>query len=118
MKRLLIATFAVLFIGTAGFAQTKTTKPVNSVTQTKPVVKKEVAKTQMKQTSVSAKTSTKATGTTTTTTTNTATKTKLKKDGTPDKRFKENKTTVSTVTPKKKDGTPDMRYKANKKKNS
>lgn len=43
------------------------------------------------------------------------TKTTLKKDGTPDKRFKENKTTTTTVeTPKKKDGSPDMRYKVNK----
>lgn len=32
---------------------------------------------------------------------------KLKKDGTPDKRYKENKNL-------KKDGTPDKRYKANK----
>lgn len=36
---------------------------------------------------------------------------RLKKDGTPDKRFKENK---STEGPKKKDGTPDKRYKQNK----
>lgn len=35
----------------------------------------------------------------------------LKKDGTPDKRFKENKTPKG---PLKKDGTPDKRYKANK----
>lgn len=32
---------------------------------------------------------------------------KMKKDGTPDKRYKENKNL-------KKDGTPDKRYKANK----
>ena len=38
--------------------------------------------------------------------------THLKKDGTPDKRFKENKPAKG---PLKKDGTPDMRYKANKK---
>lgn len=37
----------------------------------------------------------------------------VKKDGTPDKRFKANKT-AATQGPKKKDGTPDMRYKANK----
>ena len=36
----------------------------------------------------------------------------LKKDGTPDKRYKENKQHL------KKDGTPDMRYKENKKKKS
>lgn len=35
----------------------------------------------------------------------------LKKDGTKDKRFKENKTPDG---PLKKDGTPDKRYKANK----
>jgi len=36
----------------------------------------------------------------------------LKKDGTPDKRFKENKTT--TTVHLKKDGTPDKRFKENK----
>jgi hypothetical protein len=38
----------------------------------------------------------------------TTVKGKMKKDGTPDMRFKENKKV-------KKDGTPDMRYKQNKK---
>jgi uncharacterized protein (DUF2147 family) len=39
----------------------------------------------------------------------------LKADGTPDKRYKENKTTEKTVVgPKKADGTADMRYKTNK----
>lgn len=37
---------------------------------------------------------------------------KLKKDGTPDKRFKENK---EAKGPLKKDGTPDKRFKSNKK---
>jgi hypothetical protein len=38
----------------------------------------------------------------------------LKKDGTPDKRYKENKTEdKAPAGPTKKDGTPDMRYKAN-----
>jgi hypothetical protein len=39
-----------------------------------------------------------------------------KKDGTPDKRFKENKDANKDkpAGPTKKDGTPDMRYKANK----
>lgn len=36
---------------------------------------------------------------------------KMKKDGTPDRRFKENKKL-------KKDGTPDLRYKENKEKAS
>ena len=44
---------------------------------------------------------------------NTNIATPLKKDGTPDKRFK-TKTDVAKG-PLKKDGTPDMRYKANKK---
>lgn len=35
---------------------------------------------------------------------------RLKKDGTPDKRYKDN----SVKGPMKKDGTPDMRYRANK----
>ena len=37
----------------------------------------------------------------------------MKKDGTPDKRYKENKA-AAAEGPKKKDGTPDKRYKANK----
>ena len=37
---------------------------------------------------------------------------KLKKDGTADKRYKENK--VAPVVKTKKDGTPDKRYKENK----
>ena len=45
-----------------------------------------------------------------------ATSTPTKKDGTTDKRFKENKkTTPATTGPVKKDGTPDKRYKVNKK---
>lgn len=111
MKRLLIAAIAILCISTAGFSQTTKTKTVTT-TQSKPVVKKEVAQTQMKKATVTDK----APKTTMSTTTNTTTKTKMKKDGTPDKRFKENKTAAVTTAPKKKDGTPDMRYKANKKK--
>ena len=55
-------------------------------------------------------------GQTTTTPAKTTTKTKvaLKKDGTPDKRFKDNKQTTKPAGPLKKDGTKDMRYKANK----
>jgi hypothetical protein len=44
-------------------------------------------------------------------TTKTTGTTHLKKDGTADKRFKENKTTTTHL---KKDGTPDKRYKENK----
>ena len=40
---------------------------------------------------------------------------KLKKDGTPDMRYKDNKTKeAKPAGPLKKDGTPDMRHKANK----
>ncbi|WPQ64376.1 hypothetical protein SIO70_05785 [Chitinophaga sancti] len=39
---------------------------------------------------------------------------KMKKDGTPDKRYKENKETKTASGPKKKDGTPDKRFKENK----
>jgi hypothetical protein len=40
----------------------------------------------------------------------------VKKDGTPDKRFKANKEApAAPAGPVKKDGTPDKRYKANKK---
>jgi len=37
-----------------------------------------------------------------------------KKNGTPDMRYKANKTAAKPAGPLKKDGTPDMRYKANK----
>ena len=36
----------------------------------------------------------------------------VKKDGTPDKRYKANKATPATTVVLKKDGTPDKRYKA------
>lgn len=40
---------------------------------------------------------------------------KMKKDGTPDKRYKENKKEeAAPAGPTKKDGTPDKRYKENK----
>ena len=38
-----------------------------------------------------------------------------KKDGTPDKRYKANKTVKAKPTPLTKSGKPDMRYKTNKK---
>ena len=38
----------------------------------------------------------------------------LKKDGTPDMRYKENKEAAKPAGPLKKDGTPDKRFKANK----
>lgn len=47
------------------------------------------------------------------TTTAAVTKVPLKKDGTPDKRYKV--TSTATAGPVKKDGTPDKRFSANKK---
>jgi len=43
--------------------------------------------------------------------------TKMKKDGTPDMRYKENQKGSAKTAPKhlKKDGTPDKRYKENQK---
>jgi len=62
-----------------------------------------------------AKQETKKTEKSAATTTTTTTSPKLKKDGTVDKRFKENKTTTTTAAgPLKKDGTLDKRYKKNK----
>jgi|GEM_PF-723528 len=50
-----------------------------------------------------------------------ATTAQTKADGSPDLRYKQNKTTTKTTATKattkvKKDGTPDLRYKENKKK--
>ncbi|RYE32789.1 MAG: hypothetical protein EOP42_08995 [Sphingobacteriaceae bacterium] len=51
----------------------------------------------------------------TATTQNTRNGVGVKKDGTPDKRYKMNKAEKPAQTgPMKKDGTPDKRYKANK----
>lgn len=50
----------------------------------------------------------------TTTPAKTSTTQHVKKDGTPDKRYKENKTAPATTQHLKKDGTPDKRYKENK----
>lgn len=88
MKKIIIA---ILFlIGSFSFA--------NAQTKTKAVNKK--------ATTTTAATNVKGEKSTTT---------HLKKDGTADKRFKENKTKATAAGPMKKNGTPDMRYKANKK---
>lgn len=59
------------------------------------------------QTAPAAKTETKST--------TVKTEKKVKKDGTPDKRYKENKTSTSESVHVKKDGTTDKRFKQNKK---
>ncbi|MCW3462249.1 hypothetical protein [Chitinophaga nivalis] len=103
MKKLLTGMLA-LFMGlTAAVAQTPATvvkkegKAVHARAEEKTVKTKQ----DVKQTAAPAVVATDA---------------KLKKDGTPDKRFKENKSVVPAAGPTKKDGTPDMRYKANNKK--
>lgn len=101
MKKLLSLIAIAAFGLSTAFAQTPaTTTPAKAKT----VVKKEV-----KTTTAPAKADAKKVETKTTTAT-----TKVKADGTPDKRFKENKTKAVTKVETKKDGTPDMRYKANK----
>ena len=91
---------AVVFLTVTTFGQTATK------------VKKDPAKqtTKTEQSKLAANTNTVSK----TVADTTKTKVALKKDGTPDKRFNENKTTVKTTGPLKKNGTPDMRYKTNK----
>ena len=139
MKKLLIATIALTGLCFSSFAQTtakKTTPPTLKV-EKKMTARKEDAKVIQMKTSpkVVAPAATKVVSKTAVTkttikkpntkpVTTTVTKiskpvvektngtVKLKKDGTPDKRFKK---AQATVGPLKKDGTPDHRYKANKK---
>lgn len=102
MKKLLMAFLAIAVFSTASFAQTTPKKNDKAATVAKtPVVKKETKET--------AKETAKATPAT-------STASHLKKDGSPDKRYKENKGLAnSTAKHVKKDGTPDKRYKENKK---
>ncbi|TCD12892.1 hypothetical protein EZ449_02275 [Pedobacter frigidisoli] len=104
MKKLLSLIAIAAFGLTTAFAQTPATAPA------KKVVKKEV-KTATAPAKAGVKMEAKKVETKTTTTA-----AKVKADGTPDMRFKENKTKAVTkvVGPTKKDGTADMRYKANK----
>lgn len=95
MKKIIAFFLALSCLAIVTFAQvTKDTKPKTTVKKVpvKPVTKAKtvtpVSKVQSKE--------------------------HLKKDGTPDKRFKENKEPKTAAGPLKKDGTPDMRYKSNK----
>ncbi|HIC8755577.1 hypothetical protein [Elizabethkingia anophelis] len=101
MKNLLSALSLALGLG---FATAQTTTP----RQTTPVtpVKKEV-KSSVKEVKSTAK-DTKTTAVKEVKSTTTTQGVKLKKDGTPDKRYKSSQHL-------KKDGTPDMRYKENQK---
>jgi len=86
MKKILTAVFAFAIMSTASFAQKSKIS----------TPKNPKAKTETPAQIPSAKTQ--------------------KKDGTPDMRYKENKSIPATPNTKhlKKDGTPDMRYKENK----
>jgi uncharacterized protein YxeA len=90
MKKILVAVTAMLCMASLSFAQVKKAKakPAVSTKPATPFVKPAAATKPLPATATSTA--------------------KLKKDGTPDMRFKENK------KPLKKDGTPDMRFKANK----
>ena len=95
MKKLVLL-LAVVFITASTFGQAKTTP---SKTQDKKAVKTEQAKPAQTPAPAAAAT----------------TAAPVKKDGTPDKRFKANKEAEKPAAgPLKKDGTPDKRYKANK----
>lgn len=103
MKKLLIAAFALFAISTTSFAQEKApAKKEDNKMKVAPARKEPAKVVKMddasKQTAKTAATPASTGGPT-------------KKDGTPDKRFKSNK---SAAGPTKKDGTPDMRYKENK----
>jgi hypothetical protein len=94
MKQIVIA--ILLFAASFGYAnaQTSPKKSSKKVTSSATVTTPEKSKKVEKTTSV----------------------THMKADGTPDKRYKDNKATAKAEGPMKKDGTPDKRYKANKKK--
>jgi hypothetical protein len=91
MKKIVIA--ILIFVGSFSFASAQS--------KTKHVHKKE--------------TTTSKTAATTNLKDSKATTAHLKKDGTADKRYKENKMKAKAAGPLKKNGTPDKRYKANKK---
>lgn len=95
MKKFIIA--VLMIVGSFGYANAQSAK--------KTVSKKATAATTATTSAVNTKT-TKVE----------KRSTHLKKDGTADKRYKENKMKATAAGPMKKNGTPDMRYKANKKK--
>lgn len=93
MKKFLTAMSVVLGLGLATAQHTAATVKTQTVKTVKPVKQTTPATTAKPVTTVKPSAAPAAA--------------KLKKDGTPDKRYKENKNL-------KKDGTPDKRYKANK----
>lgn len=122
MKRVLFASIAFLGFCTASFAQAVSVTKKNEPSKMQ-FVKKEPDKNQeTKVVTMNKVTKTKfpvvikpsvVSKHAITTTAKTNTKYAVKINGTPDKRFKENK--GKAKIPVKKDGTPVMRYKTNKK---
>ena len=90
MKKVFLAVVALLGFALTSSAQQATEKTVKKTEKVTKEVKKDGKVVESKKTE---------------------TKTVLKKDGTPDKRFKK---TEETKTVLKKDGTPDKRYKEKK----
>jgi hypothetical protein len=113
MKKLIIAAIALIGFNAASFAQAA------------PATKAEPSKMKVVKKATDSKQETKVVPITKTATAPAAAKpaaaktttaaSPIKKDGTPDKRFKSNAATTPAAGPVKKDGTPDKRYKANKK---
>ncbi len=113
MKKLLMALVAVIGLSVCSFAQVAAPakeKPKAAVTTKH--TQKHPAKAEVKQSTATTST------TTTTATTPATTKGMVKKNGTPDMRYKANKAAAKSqpaTTHLKKNGTPDKRYKENKK---
>ena len=106
MKRILFAFTAMICLATASFAQDKKADKAKAPAAAKaaPAAKKTEAPAKASPAAAPAAKPAAAP----------AAAGKMKADGTPDKRFKENKASAPAAGPLKKDGTPDMRYKANK----
>ncbi|MDF2381227.1 hypothetical protein JMG10_07110 [Nostoc ellipsosporum NOK] len=117
MKKIILAAFAIIGFSAASFAQT-TQKTIEPATQKKEHKMTQPAKTVTPKTQASMTTATAPKATQTKQTTPVAANGPAKKDGTPDMRYKANKTAVAAAPSKhlKKDGTPDKRYTENKKK--
>ena len=111
MNKLLMALVAVVGLSVCSFAQ------VAAPTKEKPKTAVTTKHTQKKVTKAETQQSPAATSTTSTATTPATGKGMVKKNGTPDMRYKANKAVVKThtTTHLKKNGTPDKRYKENKK---
>jgi apolipoprotein N-acyltransferase len=122
MKRFIAILVVVLFSTTMIYAQVATPKqPTKKATTETKAVKADAKKAAKPAAAVTttpkATTKTGAVKADTKKAVAPATAAPMKKDGTPDKRFKENKAAAAAPAagPTKKDGTPDMSYKANKK---